>query len=255
MKKEDYNILLNYAKKRIRTVGISTSLIQAEDIVSDAFIKVGAGKSIREYEIEISNKVFEQLKTPKSIYRVEGLLKQKAFIESEEFRMCLHCKELKPINEFWRCMRYSTGLIYRLKRCKKCAAENQREYYERTKERRRSYANIRLKKAKQSCSLYYIKKLLTSKGLKAKDITKEMLQKKYNQLRTVGVNDKRGEKNFQAKLTNENVIEVKKLLLKGVADDEIGNMFNVGRSTIRDIRLNVSWKWLTVEKEKEKILA
>lgn len=48
-----------------------------------------------------------------------------------------------------------------------------------------------------------------------------------------------------SKLTDEQVIEIKVLIKKGeLTDTEIGKIYKVSRSTIRDIRLEYTWKYV-----------
>lgn len=52
----------------------------------------------------------------------------------------------------------------------------------------------------------------------------------------------RGEKQGRSKLTENNIIKIKKLLNEGnMIDKEIGEMFGVSRKTINDIKLRKSW--------------
>lgn len=48
-----------------------------------------------------------------------------------------------------------------------------------------------------------------------------------------------------SKLTDEQVIEIKVLIKKGeLTDTEIGKIYKVSRSTVRDIRLEYTWKYV-----------
>lgn len=58
--------------------------------------------------------------------------------------------------------------------------------------------------------------------------------------------NKKGEENFCSKLTNENVVEIKKLLNTEFTQRRIAKKFNVERSTISNIKRKVSWKHLEV---------
>ncbi len=54
-----------------------------------------------------------------------------------------------------------------------------------------------------------------------------------------------GEKNPSAKLTNKQVIEIRKLLnTLEYSSIEIGKMFNVSKSTVRSIKKNRIWKYI-----------
>jgi len=54
-----------------------------------------------------------------------------------------------------------------------------------------------------------------------------------------------GEKNPNHKLTESQVIEIKKLIKNGFSDKYIQNLYQkVSNSTIQDIRLSRSWKHL-----------
>ena len=51
----------------------------------------------------------------------------------------------------------------------------------------------------------------------------------------------RGEDRPLAKLTNNNVLKIKRLFLKGLSNIEIGLRFKVSRHTINDIRMKRAW--------------
>lgn len=76
-----------------------------------------------------------------------------------------------------------------------------------------------------------------------KDNTQDMIKKGransriWNQL---------GSKNPISKLNEEQVKEIKKLILNGFNDREIGLKYNIHRRTISDIRLNKCWKQVEV---------
>ena len=52
----------------------------------------------------------------------------------------------------------------------------------------------------------------------------------------------RGEDRPSAKLTNKNVLTIRKLLLKGISCIEIRKLFNISRQSITDIKMNRTWK-------------
>ena len=63
---------------------------------------------------------------------------------------------------------------------------------------------------------------------------------KYDAVFTPSKNALRG--NGRAKLSSDKVRKIKELLQKGETDTTIGNMYNVHRRTISDIRNNKTWK-------------
>jgi group I intron endonuclease len=54
-----------------------------------------------------------------------------------------------------------------------------------------------------------------------------------------------GERNFQAKLTEKQVYEIKELLGQGIEQKEIASRFNVGRNAIYNIKYGKTWKHIT----------
>lgn len=60
---------------------------------------------------------------------------------------------------------------------------------------------------------------------------------------SIRVNKGVGEKNFEAKLTEQNVIEICELLVQNeLTLNEIGKRYNVSKHTISNIRRKVNWK-------------
>ncbi len=53
--------------------------------------------------------------------------------------------------------------------------------------------------------------------------------------------DNQGEKNGFAKLTEAQVVQIKKLLADGLTQQAIAYQFNISRSTVRDINLGRRW--------------
>jgi len=54
--------------------------------------------------------------------------------------------------------------------------------------------------------------------------------------------DNTGSRHGMAKLKEKDIPKIRKLIKDGLSNIEIGKIFNVNRSTIRDIRLNKTWK-------------
>jgi len=52
---------------------------------------------------------------------------------------------------------------------------------------------------------------------------------------------KKGESDYKAKLKNEDVLKIKKLLSQNVKQTDIAKMFNVSKMTISNIKNNKSW--------------
>lgn len=51
-----------------------------------------------------------------------------------------------------------------------------------------------------------------------------------------------GSKHYLAKLKEEDIPRIKQMIKDGLSNSKIGIIFNVNRQTIRDIRLNKTWK-------------
>jgi len=62
-----------------------------------------------------------------------------------------------------------------------------------------------------------------------------------------GLLSRRGEKNSQSKLTEENVHEARRLLAMGVTQTEIAKKFGVNKTTICNIANRKNWAWLKEE--------
>ena len=56
--------------------------------------------------------------------------------------------------------------------------------------------------------------------------------------------DHRGSKNPQAKLSEEQVGEIKRLLGQGVKQVDIARRFNIHKGTVHDIKKGHNWGWL-----------
>jgi DNA invertase Pin-like site-specific DNA recombinase len=54
----------------------------------------------------------------------------------------------------------------------------------------------------------------------------------------------RGSNNFNSKLTNTQVLEIRRLLKKGLGQIEIARMFGVSKQTISGIKTGDRWNWL-----------
>lgn len=79
------------------------------------------------------------------------------------------------------------------------------------------------------------------KGKKRKEATTEkILNTKHNRILS-------GQKIQQQKLTPEQVIEIKKLIMNGNEWIEIAQMYGVSRSNINAIRSNRSWQYVVVD--------
>jgi Trp operon repressor len=76
----------------------------------------------------------------------------------------------------------------------------------------------------------------------------ENLEHAYkNKLRTSVLSQAVGEKNYKRKLTPEQVIEIKRLLVAGnLTHREIATKFSVARSTITEIKSGRRWRYLNV---------
>lgn len=57
----------------------------------------------------------------------------------------------------------------------------------------------------------------------------------------------KGEKNGNSKLTRKDVIEIKKMLKKGILQREIAEIYNVDRTAISLIKRNRNWKHVRIE--------
>lgn len=57
----------------------------------------------------------------------------------------------------------------------------------------------------------------------------------------------KGEKHGAAKLTEENVREIKRLFAKGIPNTRLGRMFGVATNTIRRIRIGRNWAHVVAE--------
>lgn len=84
--------------------------------------------------------------------------------------------------------------------------------------------NLELHTKSSHAKLHYVFHPMTKKG-------KEKLSKMYS-----------GKNGLKAKLTEEDVLLIKKMKLNGVKIKELSNIFKVYKTTIRDIINGVSWK-------------
>jgi hypothetical protein len=60
----------------------------------------------------------------------------------------------------------------------------------------------------------------------------------------IGLMDLKGEKHFRAKLTNEKVIEMRRLRANGLTHQRIADMFGVSRRQAGDVIKGINWGWL-----------
>lgn len=56
-----------------------------------------------------------------------------------------------------------------------------------------------------------------------------------------GLRDYRGEKHYNSKLTNKDILEIRKLLKEGVYQKDVAKRFKVCRDTITNISIGKSW--------------
>lgn len=61
---------------------------------------------------------------------------------------------------------------------------------------------------------------------------------------SIGLMNFKGEKHHNAKLTNEKVIEMRRLRKEGLTHQKIANMFGVNRRQAGDVINGVNWGWL-----------
>ena len=67
-----------------------------------------------------------------------------------------------------------------------------------------------------------------------------------------GLASQRGEKNANSKLTEDDVHEIRRLLLKGMTQKTIAAMFNVSQQRISSINVGDSWAYLKEEEDDER---
>lgn len=244
MDSEKYTSLVELARVKLNQLIQGDRSIEPAEIVNEIYLKLGDA-GIEEYRKEIVDYIYSQKRIPKSVpidaISKTGIVFQRRLTE-EEFKQCKKCKETKSINEFSLQKRKDRADCH-LSRCRRCTSARMLEYYYRKREHILSLRKKYLTKHKKEITLFYIKRELTKHGRKVKDLTQEMLQKKYYQLHG-GVNHRRGEKHHNAKLTTEKVIEIKKLLLQGLADEDIAKTFNINKWSVHNIRHKTTWRWL-----------
>ena len=78
-----------------------------------------------------------------------------------------------------------------------------------------------------------------SEGQKGKSIGRKASQE--TRLKMIA-SSKKGEDNQSAKLTIENVLEIRLLNLEGIGQRKIGRKFNVAKSTVASIVNRKTWK-------------
>ena len=109
-----------------------------------------------------------------------------------ETKKCSKCKEVKPINEFYKHKRQKDGLA---SQCKCCESKINKEYYKKhlkeIKEQQKKYKKEHrkehrehTKKGKALLKNWYIKEKLIQSGWRKEDITEEIIEEKRNMMKT-----------------------------------------------------------------------
>lgn len=105
-----------------------------------------------------------------------------------ETKKCSTCKEVKPINEFYKHKRQKDGLY---SQCKYCANKVRKEYYKKhlkerieyqkkyKKEHRKEHTEYN-KKDRALLKNWYIKEKLIQSGWEKENITEEIIEEKRN---------------------------------------------------------------------------
>lgn len=178
-----YASLVELAKVKLNHIINGSSGIEPAEIVNEIYLKLG-DVGIEEYRKGIVDYIYSQKRIPKSI-PIEVISKTGIVFErrlaQEEFKQCKKCKETKAINEFSLQKRKDRANFY-LSRCRTCESARMLEYYYRKREHLLSLRKTYNAKHRKEITLYCIKRELTKHGKKVKDLTREMLQKKYYEL-------------------------------------------------------------------------